>query len=116
MDTSEKKKNEDIHDDVVFVDGDWNENAAVFKQKDLLDTVLALDADNVVPNDEVLKEIETAVVESEAVDFPEVNVDRKDEVTLSDVVTKRCWFPQREHLRPGGVLIASRRARAGCAL
>ena len=24
---------------------------------------------------------------------------------------KRCWFPQWEHLRPGGVLIASRGAR-----
>ena len=35
------EKHEDIHDDVVFVDVDWNENAAVFEQKDLLDTVLA---------------------------------------------------------------------------
>ena len=33
------EKHENIHDDVVFVDVDWNENAAVFKQKDLLDTV-----------------------------------------------------------------------------
>ena len=84
---------EDIQDDVTFVDVDWNENAAVFKQKDLLDTVLALDADNVVSNDEVVKEADTAVVESEAVDFPEVNVDRKDEVTLCDVVTVEVLVP-----------------------
>ena len=40
------EKHEDIQNDVVFVDVDWNEHAAVFKQKDLLDTVLALDADD----------------------------------------------------------------------
>ena len=56
----------------------WKENAAVFEQKDLLDTVLALDADDVVPNDEVVKESETLTVEGEAVDFLEVDADRKD--------------------------------------
>ena len=64
-----------IQDDVAFVDGAWNENRAVFGQKDPLDTVLALDADNAAPNDEVIKEAETAVVEGEAVDFPEVDAD-----------------------------------------
>ena len=32
---------EDIQDDVTFADGVWNENAAVFKQKFSLDSVLA---------------------------------------------------------------------------
>ena len=35
---TQAEKHEDIHDDVVIVDVDWNENAAVFMQKDLLDT------------------------------------------------------------------------------
>ena len=87
------EKHEDIHDDVVFVDVDWNENAAVFEQKDLLDTVLALDADNGVPNDEVVKEAETAILEGEAVDLPEVDNDRKDEATLCDVVTEEVLVP-----------------------
>ena len=65
----------------------------MFEQKYPLDSVLALDADNVVPNDEVVKEAETAVVEGEAVDFLEVNVDRKDEATLCDVVTEEVWVP-----------------------
>ena len=115
------EEHEDIQDDVAFADGDWNENAAVFEQKDPLDTVLALDANDAAPDDEVVKEAETAAVEGEAVegeavDFPEVDADRKDEATLRDVVTEEVVLPQGEHLRPGGVLIASRRARAGCAL
>ena len=87
------EKHEDIYDDVIFVDVDWNENAAVFEQKDLLDTVLALDADSVVPNDEVVKEAETVTVEGEAVDFPEVDVDRKHEATLLDVLTEEMLVP-----------------------
>ena len=44
--------------------------------------------DDAAPNDEVVKEAETVVVEGEAVDFPEVDFDRKDEATLRDVVTE----------------------------
>ena len=44
------EEHEDIHDDVVFVDVDWNENAAGFEQKYQLDGVLALDANDVAPN------------------------------------------------------------------
>ena len=40
------EEHEDIQDDVAFADGAWNENAAVCEQKDLMDTVLALDADD----------------------------------------------------------------------
>ena len=98
---------------MVFVDVDWNENAAVFKKKDLLDTLL--DGENVVPNDEVMKEAETAIVEGEAVDFPEVYDDRKDEVTLCDVMTEEVLVPAKGAPQ-GGMLIASRRGRAGCAL
>ena len=58
------EEHEDIKDDVVFVDVAWNKNVAVFEQKDPLDTVSALDADD----DEVVKEAEA--VEGEAVDFP----------------------------------------------
>ena len=85
---------------MTFADGAWNENAAVFEQKDPLDIVLALDANDAAPNDEVVKEAETAIVEGEAVDLPEVHDDRKDEATLCDVITEEVLvpFPQREHL------------------
>ena len=62
-------------------------------RKTLLDTVLALDADDVVPNDEVVKEAEAVTVEGEAVDFPEVDADGKDEATLRDVVTEEVLVP-----------------------
>ena len=42
-----------------------------------------------MPNDEVVKEAEAVTVEGEAVDFPEVDADRKDEATLRDVVTEK---------------------------
>ena len=87
------EEHEDIQDDVAIADGAWNENAAVFEQKYLLDTVSALDTDDAVPDDEVMKEAETAVVESEVVDFLEVSVDRKDEATLRDVVTEEVLVP-----------------------
>ena len=51
---------EDIQDELVFADGAWNENAAVFELKDSLDTVLALDVDYAVTDDEVVKEAEAA--------------------------------------------------------
>ena len=40
------------------------------------------------PYDEVVKEAEAVAVEGEAVDFPEVDADRKDEGTLRDGVTE----------------------------
>ena len=95
------EEHEDIQDDVAFVDGDWNENTAVFEQKDPLDTVLALDADDVVPDDEVVKEAEAVIVEGEVVDFPEVDADRKDEATLRDVVTEEVLVPAREAPQTG---------------
>ena len=87
------EEHEDIQDDVAFVDVDWNKNAAVFEQKDPLVTVLALDADDDAPNDEVVKEAEIMTVEGEAVDFPEVDTDGKDEATLRDVVTEEMLVP-----------------------
>ena len=78
---------------MAFADGAWNENTAVFEQKDPLDSVLALDADGAAPDDEVVKEAETAAVEGEAVDLPEVDDDRKDEATLSDVLTEEVLVP-----------------------
>ena len=45
------EEREDIQDEVVFADGAWNENAAVFEQKYSLDTVLALDVDGAVTDD-----------------------------------------------------------------
>ena len=87
------EEHEDIQDDVAIADGAWNENAAVFEQKYPLNTVSALDTDDAVPDDEVMKEAETAVVESEAVDFPEVTINRKDEATLRDVVTEEVLVP-----------------------
>ena len=87
------EEREDIQDEVDFADGAWNENAAVFEQKDTLDTVLALDADDAVPDDEVVKEAEAAAVEGEAVDFPEVDADRKDEATLRDAVAEEVLAP-----------------------
>ena len=66
----------------------------------------------------MMKEAEAAALEDEAVDFPEVDADRKDEATLRDAVAEEALAPagEEEHLRPGGVLIASRRARAGLRL
>ena len=81
-----------------------------------LDGVLALDANDAVPDNEVVKEAEAAILEGEAVGLPEVYEDRNDEATLRDVVTEEVLVPRREHLRPGGVLIASGRARVGGAL
>ena len=89
------EEHEDIQDDVAFADGAWNENATVFEQKDPLDTVLALNADDAAPNDEVVKEAEAATMEGEVVDFPEVDVDRKNEATLRDVVTEELLVPAR---------------------
>ena len=105
------EEHEDIQDDVTFADDVWNENAAVFEQKYSLDIVLALDANDTASDNEAVKEAETAIVEGEDVDLPEVYDDRKDEATLCDVVTEEVL-----HLRPGGVLIASSRARVGGAL
>ena len=90
---TQAEEHEDIQDDVAFVDGDWNENSAVFEQKDPLDTVLALDAGDASPDDEVVKEAEVVTVEGEAVDFPEVDADVKDEATLRDVVTEEVLVP-----------------------
>ena len=87
------EENENIQDDVAFVDGDWNENAAVFEQKDPLDTVSALDSDDAAPDNEVVKEAETAIVEGEAVDLPEVDANGKDEATLRDFVAEEMLVP-----------------------
>ena len=53
-------------DDVVFVDGHWNENSAVVEQKDLFGAVSVFVADDAVPNSEVLKVAETETVEGES--------------------------------------------------
>ena len=55
--------------------------------------MLALDANDAAPDDEVVKEVEAVTVESEAVDFPEVDADRKNEATLRDVVTEEVLVP-----------------------
>ena len=77
---------------MAFVDGDWNKNAAVFEQKYPSDSVLALDADDAAPDDEVVKEAEAVIVEGETRDFPEVDAG-KDEATLRDVVTEEVLVP-----------------------
>ena len=66
-------------------------NAAVFEQEDPLDNVLALGACNAAPDDEVVKE--AAAVEGDAVDFPEVDADRKNEATLRDAVAEEVSVP-----------------------
>ena len=53
-------------------------------------------------SDEVVNETEAMAVEADAVDFPEVCDDRKDEATRCDVMTEEVFVPQREHLIPGG--------------
>ena len=75
------EEHEDIQDDVAFVDGDRNKNYAAYEQKYSLDSVLALDANDAAPDDEVVKEAEAVIVEGEAVDLPGVDFDRKDEAT-----------------------------------
>ena len=101
------EEHDNIQDDVTFAEGAWNENAAEFEQKYPLDGVLALDANDVAPNDKVVKEAEAVIVESEAVDLPEVYEDRKDEATLCDVMTEEVLVPAKG---------APFRGRAGCAL
>ena len=98
--------------------GAWNEKAAVSEQKDPLNIVLVLDADDTAPDDEVVAEAEAATVEGAAVEFPEVDDEdgRKDEANLRDVVAEEVLVVSRGAPRPGGVLIASRRGRVGCAL
>ena len=110
------EEHEDIQDEVVFADGAWNENAAVFELKDSLDTVSALDVDEAVTDDEVVKEAENAAVERVSVDFPEVDADRKDEAVLRDAAAEEVLAPAGRAPPTSGVLIASRRARAGRAL
>ena len=78
--------------------------------------MLASDANDAASDNEVVKEAETATVEGEAVDFPEVDAYRKDEATLCDVMTEEVLDPAKGAPEAGGVLIASYRARAGCAL
>ena len=91
--STQAEEHEDIQDDVAFVDGDWNENGAVFEQTDPLDTVLAWDVDDAAPDDEVVKEAEDVAVEGKAVDFPEVDADGKDVATLRDVVAEEVSVP-----------------------
>ena len=89
------EEHEDIQDEVVFADDAWNENAAVFELKDSFDTVLALDVDDAVTDDEVVKEAWTAAMERVSVDFPEVDPDRKDEAVLRDAVAVEVLAPAR---------------------
>ena len=42
-------------------------------------------------------------MEGEAVDFPEVTLTGRMRRLSAILWLKRCWFPQGEHLRPGGV-------------
>ena len=95
------EEHENILDDVIFAEGAWNENAAVFEQKYSIDGVLALDANDAVPDNEVVKEAETAILESEAVELPEVYDDRKDEATLGDVMTEEVLVPAKGALLTG---------------
>ena len=52
-------------------------------------SVLALDVDDAVTDDEVVKEAEAAAGEGEAVHFPEVDADRRDEAILRDAVAEK---------------------------
>ena len=87
------EEREDIQDEVVLADGAWNENFAVFELKDSLDTMLALDVDDAVTDNEVVKEADSAAVERVSVDFPEVDADRKDEAVLRDAVAEKVLAP-----------------------
>ena len=88
------EEHEYIQDEVVFADGAWNENAAVFELKDSLDTVLALDVDDAVTDEEVVKEAETAAVERVSVDFTEVDADKKMRRFSLMLWLNRCWLLQ----------------------
>ena len=55
------------------------------------------------PSDEVVKETEAMAVEVEAVDFPEVDADGKDEATLRDVVAEEVVAPVVGAPTTGGV-------------
>ena len=106
---------EDIQDDVTFADGAGNENAAVFERKYPLDSVLALDADDVASDNEVVKGAETPIVEGDAVDFPEVDFDREDEATLHDAVTEEVLVPAVMAPQTGWRVDRFPQGPAGCA-
>ena len=59
--------------------------------------VSVLDADDAAPDDQMVKEAEAAAVEGEAVDFPEVDADRKHEATLRYVVAEEVLVLAGEH-------------------
>ena len=65
----------------------------LFEQKDPLDSVSALYADDAAPDNEVVKEAEAVSVVGEAVDFREVHADGKDEATLRDFVAEEVLVP-----------------------
>ena len=91
-------------DDVVFVDGNWNKNSAVFQQKDLSDIVSVSVADDVVPNDEVLNVDETETLEGEVVvDFPAMDADKENETSLRKVVIEEVLVPVVGAPKTGGV-------------
>ena len=91
-------------DDMVFVDGNWNKNSAVLKQKDLSDIVSVSVADDVVPNDEVLKVAETETVEGEVVvDLPAMDADGKNETSFRKLVIEEVWVPVVGAPMTGGV-------------
>ena len=87
---------------MVFADVAWNENAVVFEPKDLLDIVLALDANDAAPNDEVVKEAETyALWRVRPSTFLSWTLTGRMRRLSAMLRLKRCWFPQREHLQTG---------------
>ena len=81
-------------DDVVYLNGDLDKNSAMLEQKDLLGAVSFLVADDVVPNSEVLKAVETQTVDGEVVvDFPAMDVDGKNEASFRKVVIEEVLVP-----------------------
>ena len=73
----------------------------MFELKDPLDIVLALDADDAVPDDEMMKEAEAVAVEGEAVDILEVDADMMDEATLRGAVAEEVLAPAGRAPRTG---------------
>ena len=81
-------------DDVVFVNGDWNQKLCHLRAENLVGRCVVFVADYAVPNSEVLKVAGTETVKGEVVvDFPAMDADGKNEAALRKVVIEEVLVP-----------------------
>ena len=87
------EEHEDVQDDVVFAHGAERKTRLCSSRKTCWTLCWPWTPTTLWSDDELMKEAEVAVVEDEAVDFPEVDADGKDEATLRDAVAEEVLAP-----------------------